>query len=137
MKEPAMSQKQNPQMNQGAAPQENMHAGQPNQGKPQMNPAKQVDANGGRKPEPGIAQKQQSQGGESRNEGEGNRTAAKQYNKETTQFAQSGAVDRRAKEAEQALDGAEGDALRRAEDEGRRHSHGEDPALRAKGGSQH
>jgi hypothetical protein len=64
------------------------------------------------------------------NEGEGNRTAAKAYNRDTQRFVESGRVEAKAREAQQAVDGPEGDALKRAEAEGRRHSHGEDPALK-------
>ncbi|MDB5569616.1 MAG: hypothetical protein JWN93_799 [Hyphomicrobiales bacterium] len=64
------------------------------------------------------------------NQGEGNRGAAKAYNEETTRFAQSGKAPAKAEEARKALEGAEGDELRRAEEEAKRHSKGEDPALR-------
>jgi hypothetical protein len=68
-----------------------------------------------------------------RNEGEGNKTAAREYNKETTQFAQSGQVEGKAREAKQALEGKEADKLREAEREGKSHAHGEDRLL--KGGA--
>ena len=71
----------------------------------------------------------QNQGGQ-RNEGEGNKTAAREYNRETTEFTKSGMVDAKAREAERAFDGKEGDELRRAEQEGKRHAHGEDPEVR-------
>ncbi len=64
------------------------------------------------------------------NEGEGNRTAARAYNAEQHKFAESGKVEEKAREAKKAIDGAEGAELRKAEDEGKRHSHGEDPQLR-------
>lgn len=54
-----------------------------------------------------------------KNEGEGNKTAAREYNKATTEFARSGRVGQAAKKAEQALDGPEGEALRTAEKAGR------------------
>jgi len=63
------------------------------------------------------------------NEGEGNRTAARKYNKETTAFTRSHDTEKLAKEAREAREGAEGDALRRAEEKGRRRSRGEDPAV--------
>jgi hypothetical protein len=69
-----------------------------------------------------------------RNEGEGNKTAAREYNKETTEFAKSGQVEEKAREAKQAMEGKEGDELRKAEREGQSHSHGEDRLL--KGGAQ-
>jgi hypothetical protein len=62
-------------------------------------------------------------------QGEGNRTAARRYNEETTDFARSGRVDQAARDArpegtEQARD------MERAEAEGKSHSRGEDPLLR-------
>jgi hypothetical protein len=68
-----------------------------------------------------------------RNEGEGNKTAAREYNKETTAFTKSGQVEGKAREAKQAVEGGEADTLRKAEREGKSHSHGEDRLL--KGGS--
>jgi hypothetical protein len=67
---------------------------------------------------------------EQRNEGEGNKTAAREYNEAQKQFVQKGQVDKKAREAEKALEGDEGRELERAEAEGKRHSHGEDPALK-------
>lgn len=67
---------------------------------------------------------------EQRNEGEGNKTAARKFNREQSGFAQSGKVEPAARDAEHALDTAEGRDLREAEREGRRHSHGEDPQLK-------
>lgn len=64
------------------------------------------------------------------NEGEGNKTAARRYNDATEDFAKSGQVDRKAQEAKQAIDGKDGDTLRKAETEGRNHAKGEDPALK-------
>lgn len=68
-----------------------------------------------------------------RNEGEGNKTAAREYNRETTAFTKSGQVEGKAREAKQALQGGEAEALRRAEREGKSHAHGEDRLL--KGGA--
>ena len=65
-----------------------------------------------------------------RNEGEGNHTAAKQYNDAQKGFAESGTVEQAAKDAAQAVDGPEGSGLRQAEEEGKRRSHGEDPQLK-------
>ncbi|PWB91917.1 hypothetical protein C5688_02605 [Methylocystis sp. MitZ-2018] len=56
------------------------------------------------------------------NEGEGSRTAAKQYNDATRKFVESGKVDKAAKDAEQAIEGDEAEELKRAEDEGRSHA---------------
>jgi hypothetical protein len=68
-----------------------------------------------------------------RNEGEGNKTAAREYNRETTKFTKSGQVEAKAREAKQAMQGGESDAMRKAEREGKSHSHGEDRLL--KGGA--
>jgi hypothetical protein len=68
-----------------------------------------------------------------RNEGEGNKTAAREYNRETTEFAKSGQVEGKAREAKQAMQGNEADQMRKAEREGKAHSHGEDRLL--KGGA--
>jgi hypothetical protein len=64
-----------------------------------------------------------------KNEGEGNKTAARRFNRDQTGFAYSGKVDQAARDAEHALDTAEGRDLREAEREGKRHAHGEDPAV--------
>lgn len=66
------------------------------------------------------------------NEGEGNRTAARAYNSATENFAKSGKVEQKAKEARRAVEGPERKDLERAEAEGRRHSAGEDPEIRQK-----
>ena len=76
--------------------------------------------------------RQQQQSSGQRNEGEGNKTAAREYNKATTDFTKSGEVEGKAREAKRAVDSAEGEKLRAAEREGRSHSHGEDPQLRRK-----
>lgn len=68
-----------------------------------------------------------------KNEGEGNKTAAREYNKETTEFANSGKVGEKAREAERAVSGKHADELKKAEEKGKEHSHGEDRLL--KGGS--
>ncbi len=64
------------------------------------------------------------------NEGEGNRTAAREYNKATRDFVASGKVKPAAEAAARAVSGPEAEKLRQAEEEGKRHSHGEDPALK-------
>ncbi len=66
---------------------------------------------------------------EDRNEGEGSRTAAKEYNERTKQFVEKGGVEEKAKEALKALDSAEGADLRQAEKQGLAHAHGEDPQV--------
>ena len=65
-----------------------------------------------------------------RNEGEGTKTAERQFNRAQKQFAESGKVEPAARDAEKALDTEEGRRLREAENKGRSHSHGEDPALK-------
>lgn len=67
---------------------------------------------------------------EQRNEGEGNKTAAREYNRSQEEFVKSGKVDQKAREAAKAVDSGEGAELDRAAQKGRSHSSGED--LRAK-----
>jgi hypothetical protein len=64
------------------------------------------------------------------NEGEGSQTGARQYNEATREFVANGKVKKAADDAAKAVSGPEAEALKRAEAEGKRHSHGEDPALR-------
>jgi len=64
------------------------------------------------------------------NEGEGNRTFARKFNADERRFVESGQVDEKAREAEEALAGNEGDELRRAEEAGKSRSKGEDPTLK-------
>jgi hypothetical protein len=61
-----------------------------------------------------------------RNEGEGNRTAARRYNDAQHAYVESGRSDAAAEEAKRAVDGKEGDELRAAEKEGKRHAQGTD-----------
>lgn len=63
-------------------------------------------------------------GGAWRNEGEGNTTADRAYRRGTEEFARSGRVDEQARKAADALEGAEGDDLRKAEEKGRSGKHG-------------
>jgi hypothetical protein len=65
--------------------------------------------------------------GSGANEGEGNRTAARRYNKEQQRFAQSGGVADAASEAVRALDSDEKQELERAEATGKSHIAEEDP----------
>ena len=65
-----------------------------------------------------------------RNEGEGNKTAAEAYNKAQHEFAKSGKVDPAAKSAERAVEGTERADLEKAEQIGKSHAKGEDPALK-------
>ncbi len=57
-----------------------------------------------------------------RNEGEGNRTAAKQYNEAQRKFVESGKVEPAAKDAEHALETDEAEELKRAEEKARAHA---------------
>ena len=50
-------------------------------------------------------------------QGEGNYDAARRFQKEETEFARSGQVEEKAIEAEEALDGPEGEDLERARKE--------------------
>jgi hypothetical protein len=70
--------------------------------------------------------------GEDRNEGEGSRTAAKDYNERTKRFVETEDVEAKAEEAAAALDSEEGQALRRAEEKGRARAKDEDPNVRRK-----
>ncbi|WP_076997963.1 hypothetical protein [Variovorax sp. KK3] len=62
-------------------------------------------------------------------QGEGNYDATRRYDKATTDFVQSGKVDQAAKDAKPRSE-AEAEEMRRAEEEGKSHAKGEDPALR-------
>ena len=66
------------------------------------------------------------------NQGEGDYRSARRYDEHARQTAEGGHVEEKAREAEKALAGKEGDELRRAEEMGKRHSHGEDPQLNKK-----
>jgi hypothetical protein len=78
--------------------------------------------------EDGMAQDKKTTG--QANEGEGNRTAAREYNKAQQDFLKSADVAEKAHEAEEALEGPEGEELKRAEREGKSHARGEDPKLK-------
>jgi hypothetical protein len=60
-------------------------------------------------------QQQQPKDPSDKNEGEGSRTAARRYNEGVVKTVQSGKVDELAREAEEALEGPEGEELRDAE----------------------
>jgi len=64
-----------------------------------------------------------------RNEGEGNRTAPRVYNRATKEFVRSGKVEKQADLAKQALDSPQRAELERAEESGKSKSRGEDPAV--------
>jgi len=67
-----------------------------------------------------------------RNEGEGNRTAAREYNNAQQRFVKSGQVPDKAREAERAMAGGEAPELKRAEAVGKRHTAAEDPEITRK-----
>jgi hypothetical protein len=54
------------------------------------------------------------------NEGEGNKTADREYRKGTEAFVKSGRVEEQAQKAAEALDSDEGKELREAEEKGRK-----------------
>jgi hypothetical protein len=63
------------------------------------------------------------------NQGEGNRTAAREFNEAQRHFVESQPVEDKAREAERALDGPEARQLAEAEAIGRSHIAEEDPAV--------
>jgi len=79
---------------------------------------------------PAPQTKETSMTGKQRNEGEGNKTAAKEYNEAATKFAHSGKVEQKAEEAARARSGPEREALDRAEQVGKSHAKDEDPKIR-------
>lgn len=56
------------------------------------------------------------------NQGEGNREAGRVYDEEQKKFVEEGKVDKAAGEAKAAVDSAEGEELRKAEEEGKSHA---------------
>lgn len=54
------------------------------------------------------------------NEGEGNKTAAREYNQAQTKFAHSGKVQPAAEKAKKAVESSENAALKKAEEAGRK-----------------
>ena len=65
-----------------------------------------------------------------RNEGEGNKTAARQYNRAQRQFVRGRQVDEQARAAEKALDSAQRSELEDAGLVGKSHAAAEDPAVK-------
>jgi hypothetical protein len=76
-----------------------------------------------------MTEDRKDSGGTQPNEGEGSRTAAREYDRAAEKFAKSGKVEEKAREARDAVDSPESSELERAEAEGRRHAKGEDPAV--------
>lgn len=66
---------------------------------------------------------------QNQNQGEGNQTAAKQYNEQTKQFVETQDVEAKAQEAAAAMEGDEAAELRQAEDKGRSKALEEDPQV--------
>jgi hypothetical protein len=64
--------------------------------------------------------------------GEGNYAASRQYNDATREFVESGRVEQAARDAAPQSD-ADALQMQAAEDEGKRHAKGEDPALSKRG----
>ncbi len=56
------------------------------------------------------------------NQGEGNKEAARVYNKEQQQFVAEGKVEEGAQEAKAAVEGSEAEELKKAEEEGKSHA---------------
>ena len=79
-----------------------------------------------------MEEKRKSQSADRRNEGEGNKTAARQYNESQRRFVESGKVEEKAREAEKSLQGRETTELERAEVIGKRHTAAEDPEVTRK-----
>jgi hypothetical protein len=79
-----------------------------------------------------MAESKQPQDSTQQNEGEGNRTAAREYNEAQRRFVESGKVDKKAREAEHALDTPEKRAMERAEAVGKSHKRAEDPEITRK-----
>jgi hypothetical protein len=67
-----------------------------------------------------------------RNEGEGNKTAARNYDEAATKHAKSGQVGDEAKRAREAVEGDEAGKLREAERAGKQRIAEEDPEVRGK-----
>jgi hypothetical protein len=70
----------------------------------------------------GAASSADESANSSANEGEGSRTAARDYNQRTEKFIQSGKVDESAKKAEKAIEGDEAKDMAEAEKIGRSHA---------------
>jgi hypothetical protein len=62
------------------------------------------------------------------NQGEGNREAGRIYNKEQQEFVKEGKVEQGAQEAKAAVEGPEGEELKKAEEEGKSHAKEFDPS---------
>lgn len=79
-----------------------------------------------------MEEKRKSQAAGQRNEGEGNKTVAREYNEAQRRFVESGKVEEKAREAEKSLQTREKSELERAEAIGKRHMAAEDPEITRK-----
>lgn len=79
-----------------------------------------------------MTEKRKPEEDSARNEGEGNKTAARQYNEAQHRFVESGKVEEKAREAESSMDTKEKSELERAEAIGKRHMAAEDPEITRK-----
>ena len=70
---------------------------------------------------------QHNRSSQEKNQGEGNREAARAYNQDQQRFVKAGKVDEAARDAERATQGHEKDELRRAEQKGKSHAAEHDP----------
>ena len=97
-------------------------------------PSRDVQANtqsDGKVAQQGAGRDEQSQGSQQNSQnvyGEGNYAASRQYNDATREFVQSGRVEQAARDAAPHSD-ADALQMQAAEEEGKRHAKGEDPAL--------
>lgn len=66
-----------------------------------------------------VPQNQKQMPGNSKIEGEGSYEATRRYNQDVRDFAKSGEVEEKARDAKDALEGTEGDALKDAEQQGK------------------
>jgi hypothetical protein len=83
--------------------------------------ATQRRQSGGQRRDSHQQKRESSAGGKSPNEGEGNKTADREYRQRTDSFIKSGRVEESAQEAERAVEGGERQKLEEAERAGREH----------------
>jgi hypothetical protein len=106
--------------------------GQQNDNRPQQDRDLQRNKQSDRGAAPQGARDQQSEGSPQQNSqnvyGEGNYAASRQYNDATREFVESGRVEQAARDAAPDSD-ADALQMQAAEEEGKRHAKGEDPAL--------
>jgi hypothetical protein len=118
------------------SPQGSRQQGQQNDNRPQRDRDLQRNKQGDRgHASQGGGRDQQSGGPQQQNSqnvyGEGNYAASRQYNEATHEFVKSGRVEQAARDAAPQSD-ADALQMQAAEEEGKRHAKGEDPALSRK-----